>query len=232
MVSVIALAFGPIIISERQFASASTFPGVNGKIAFNRSSSIFAQIYVRNLDGSEQTQLTDSPNANDGNAEWSPDGTKIVFNSDRDNPSSATASHMYMMNADGSNQTRLTSGSTYDFAPSGSPDGLKIVFNCQTAICIIKSDGAELKQITDRGAHPTWSPDGTKITFEGRVAGDLGIFVMNQDGSSKATTYRVYATNGYQNYVFDHRGDDGSMDRFRTLAIDKAATLTAFYKKE
>ena len=185
LVSVIALALEPIIIGERQFASASTFPGVNGKIAFNRSSSVFAQIYVMNPDGSVQTQLTDSPNANDGNAEWSPDGTKIIFNSDRDDPSSATTSHIYVMNADGSNQTRLTSGPTYDFAPSWSPDGLKIVFNCQTAICVIKSDGTELKQVTDRGAYPTWSPDGTKIAFEGRIAGDWGIFVMNQDGSSK-----------------------------------------------
>ena len=93
-----------------------------------------------------------------------------------------------MMNADWSNQTGLTSGSTYDFAPSWSPDGLKILFNYQSAICVIKSDGTELKQISDRGAYPTWSPDGTKIEFEGRVGGDLGIFVMNQDGSSKATT--------------------------------------------
>jgi TolB protein len=44
------------------------------------------------------------------------------------------------------------------------------------------------------------------------------------------TTYKVYATDGYQNLVFDHWGDNGSKDRVRTLTIDRNTTITAYYR--
>ena len=37
---------------------------------------------MMNADGSEQIQLTDNP-ADDGGANWSPDGKRLVFRSDR-----------------------------------------------------------------------------------------------------------------------------------------------------
>jgi hypothetical protein len=49
----------------------------------NRDGSM--QIYVMNADGSGQYRLTSS-GANDLYPRWSPDGTKILFESDRDNP--------------------------------------------------------------------------------------------------------------------------------------------------
>lgn len=44
---------------------------------------------------------------------WSPDGTKIVFRTDRDGND-----EIYIMNADGSGQTRLTNDTASDFRPS------------------------------------------------------------------------------------------------------------------
>jgi hypothetical protein len=50
-------------------------------------------------------------------------------------------------------------------------------------------------------------------------------------GSTVGTaTYRVYATNGYQNLVFDHWGDSGSTDRIRDITISKDTTITAYYR--
>jgi hypothetical protein len=43
-------------------------------------------------------------------------------------------------------------------------------------------------------------------------------------------TYRVYATNGYQNLKFDHWADNGSTDRIRTLTIEENTTITAYYR--
>lgn len=43
-------------------------------------------------------------------------------------------------------------------------------------------------------------------------------------------TYRVYATNGYQNLVFDHWGDSGSTDRIRDITISKDTTITTYYR--
>ena len=51
----------------------------------------------------------------DSSPSWSPDGTKIVFDSDRDE-----FIEIYMMNSDGSNQTRLTYSEAWDGWPSWS----------------------------------------------------------------------------------------------------------------
>ena len=55
-----------------------------------------------NADGSGQTNLFNSL-GNDVGPEWSPDGNKIVFLSQRDGNI-----EIYVMNADSTEQTRLT----------------------------------------------------------------------------------------------------------------------------
>jgi dipeptidyl aminopeptidase/acylaminoacyl peptidase len=61
----------------------------------------------------EPSPVVLSPNlARDGKPSWSPDGTKIVFWSERDGDQ-----EIYSMNADGSNPTRLTNSPGDDVAP-------------------------------------------------------------------------------------------------------------------
>ena len=68
----------------------------------------------RNADGSAQTNLTNNP-ARDEYPAWSPDGSKIAFQSNRDG-----GPRIYVMNADGSGQTKLTNqGDEY---PAWSPE--------------------------------------------------------------------------------------------------------------
>jgi dipeptidyl aminopeptidase/acylaminoacyl peptidase len=64
-----------------------------------------------NADGSGQTPLT-SDAAHDTSPAWSPDGTKIVFDSQRD-----SNYEVYTMNTDGTGQTNLTNHSATDFRP-------------------------------------------------------------------------------------------------------------------
>ena len=66
-----------------------------------------SEIYVMDADGGNQQNLTNHP-SDDRSPSWSPDGTRIVFESDRDNDRGHNI-EIYVMDADGSNQlTSLT----------------------------------------------------------------------------------------------------------------------------
>ena len=91
---------------------------LNGKISFVRGEvedPPLDEIYVMNGDGSEQTRLTNN-DVNDRHPTWSPDGTKIAFDSYRDDPAFDT-NEIYVMNGDGSEQTRLTNNNASDVRP-------------------------------------------------------------------------------------------------------------------
>src|SRR6266540_2163242 len=62
-------------------------------------------VFVVNADGSGLRRLTDAPGEDQGPS-WSPDDTKIVFQSARGGGEGF--SRLWLMNADGSNQRRLT----------------------------------------------------------------------------------------------------------------------------
>jgi len=75
---------------------------IEGKIAFVSDCDGNDEIYIMNIDGSGQTNLTNNQ-ADEWNPFFSPDGNKIVFVSDRDGKM-----EIYIMNIDGSEQTKLT----------------------------------------------------------------------------------------------------------------------------
>ena len=66
-----------------------------------------AQLVIMNVDGSNQSSV--SVTAFRGVDSWSPDGSKILFRTNRDGNE-----EVYVMNADGSNQTRLTNNGAFD----------------------------------------------------------------------------------------------------------------------
>jgi len=70
---------------------------------------------VMDANGSNQTSLTNN-SADDAIPAWSPDGTKIAFNSNRDDNF-----EIYVMYANGSNQIRLTNDSSFDAMPAWEP---------------------------------------------------------------------------------------------------------------
>jgi Tol biopolymer transport system component len=70
-------------------------------------------------DGSGRVRLTNNA-AHDAYADWSPDGQRIVFYSDRDGSGNKDR-EIYSMNADGSDQTRLTTNSAEDLDPNWGP---------------------------------------------------------------------------------------------------------------
>ena len=109
---------------------------------------------------------------------WSPDGTKVAFQSNRDGNE-----EIYLMNADGTSQSRLTNNSAGDNQPSWSPDGTKIAFysnrDGSDGIYVMDAGGTNQIRLSSNStfdAVPSWSPffpaislSGTSLSF-GNVA--------------------------------------------------------------
>jgi Tol biopolymer transport system component len=169
-----------------------------GKIAFASNRDGCAQIYLMNTDGTGQSCLSNNT-ANDDSPKWSPDNSRIVFQSDRDFQSNTDnpiyGSDIYVMNWDGSAPTRLTYASYDDSAPVWSPDGTKIAFQSfrngvNSQIYVMNADGSGQVNISNSTANdiePSWSPDGTKIAFasDRDQTGLSSIYVMSANGTGQ-----------------------------------------------
>src|SRR5439155_22992034 len=86
---------------------------------------------------------------------YSPDGSKIVFISNRDRNS-----EIYVMNSDGTNQTRLANTPVPDAVTAWSPDGKRIVYTnanigSDSGIYVMNADGSNPVRITS-GFGATW----------------------------------------------------------------------------
>jgi len=143
-------------------------------------------IFVANADGSGMSKITDNPKY-DAEPIVSPDGSQIVFGSQRDGDFD-----IYIMNSDGSDVRRLTRRIGYDGGPWFSPDGKKVVWrswypeteeelalwrDCMERdyiigvpldIWVMNADGTGKVRLTQNGAtnwSPSWHPDGRRIIF-------------------------------------------------------------------
>jgi Tol biopolymer transport system component len=101
-----------------------------------------------NQNGTGLRQLTDNADF-DFDREWSPDGQKIAFQSDR-----GLFSEIFVMNADGTGQERLTvNGLPRDAGPVFSPDGRKLAFESDREgtfeIYKMRTDGARPVNLTN-----------------------------------------------------------------------------------
>jgi Tol biopolymer transport system component len=88
-----------------------------------------AEVFFMNADGSGQTQVTKT-----GDANWSPfmhpNGRQIIYSSNMHDPQKRTFS-LYVINTDGTGTERVSFGARFDSFPMFSPDGTKLLF-CST----------------------------------------------------------------------------------------------------
>ena len=142
-----------------------------------------ADIFVMDADGRNVQRLTtNAPGIIDTTPAWSPNGTRIAFNSTRDGDWD-----IYVMDAVGGDVLRLTEDGGKD--PAWSPDGTRIAFNSYRDggmdIYVMDADGGNVRRLTeDGGEFPDWSPDGTQIAFViyNHSDGNTDIYVMDADG--------------------------------------------------
>jgi len=151
------------------------------------------QIWKVKVNGDSLTQLTFS--GENFYPRWSPDGKKIVFDSNRDAPHGENV--IWMMNSDGSGLRRLNEWGIGECRmPSFDLTGKKIIHvrwgvPGGPAIALMDTTGSNVEIIlkaSDIGAidlkSPLYSPDGTKILFVAQRPGEGPmVWVMDTDGS-------------------------------------------------
>ena len=99
------------------------------------------------------TKGSDGVLGDDGMPDFSPNGRRIVFTSNRDRNG-----EVYVMNANGSGQRRLTRRAGDDFLPRFSPDGAQIAFvGLPGTIYVMQADGTGLRRLT-AGTDVDWRP--------------------------------------------------------------------------
>ncbi len=143
-------------------------------------------IFKLDLETRDLVRLTDTPGY-DAEATISPDGSTIVFTSDRDGDL-----EIYTMDLEGGNVRRLTHEPGYDGGPFFSPDGRRICYRCdhpapgpelddyrallaqnlvrpsRMEIWVMNADGSDKRQVTHLGCAsfgPFFHPSGRKIIF-------------------------------------------------------------------
>ncbi len=160
------------------------------------------EIYVMDADGGNRENLSNHPR-HDMDPDWSPDGTKIAFISDRN----GGEYQIYVMDADGTNQIRLTDGPWMKRYPDWSPDGGKIAFSVddfENHIAVMDADGKNQVMLEQDAWGASWSPDGDKIAFVSRRNGSNEIYLIGADGQGLERLTDDFL--GGANLSFSHDG--------------------------
>ena len=166
------------------------------------------RVWVMNADGSDQHEVL-APSISDGSSEpgiitrdrepsWSPDGHWIAFNRE----GVATQTGILTMKADGTSprvafpfeQPELFAGTAW------SPRGTEIAFSVDYDCCLehidaVRANGSGSRHVTAPldpqdistfEKNPVWSPDGTRIAFNGSRGTEetTGVWVVNADGTN------------------------------------------------
>jgi Tol biopolymer transport system component len=186
-------------------------------------------------------------------AYWSPDGTKLVFQSTRDG---AECDQIYMMNADGSNQRMVSTGkgvttcgyfladsrhfvyaSTHeagDACPAPADRSKGYVWAVYPGFDIYLADetGKIEKKLTDApgyDAEATVNWRRNEIVYTSMASGDLDLWSMQPDGSGKK---RLTSTEGYDGgAVFSRDGSKMVWRAFHPSTPEQRATYRDLLKE-
>jgi WD40-like Beta Propeller Repeat len=219
----ISIAVAVVLLLLAVASAQAAFPGKNGKIAFHRqvpASGPFYQLpdlFVIDPDGTSEQNLTHSDDS-ESNPAWPADGTRLVY---------VTWGIVTTSNADASDPVLLLTGGQ----PAWSLDGTQIAYarphvfypgTDNSDIWVMNADGTGNHNVIGDPAgdgpydyEPRWSPDGTRIAFEGDRAssGLRSLYTVRPDGTGLARLTNSYGERSPDwspdgsRFVYDDAGD-------------------------
>ena len=175
-------------------------------------------LWIVDAKSGEAKQITEGNDWNDSDPQWSPDGKRIAFVSNRTGKEydEDRNSDVWVLNADGSGQlTKISDHDESDNQPRWSPDGKWIAFTGEVhdrdhpKIWLAPATGGTPSTLAANGLDLIpggleWSDDGKSLYFETGVKGELHLFRV--DVLSKSVTQVTSGPRGVRSADFNFAG--------------------------
>ncbi len=160
MIDAITMDLHPLTSGDSDFSDVDPAFSPDGKsILFSSTRGGSVGVWIVNADGSNPQRICDGDQA-----EWSPDGRRIVFR---------RKEAIWIRDLESQQEKAISPGGwPHCSGPSWSPDGRRIAFACRweagNGIYLTTPDGAPPVKVYDqKGAcEPHWSPDGSLLVYE------------------------------------------------------------------
>lgn len=199
--------------STPQFPARANAPlALSGNVAFHTDRAGTLDVYAQDADGSTAAVPLVAGLGADYTPVWSPDGTQMLFVSDRDGDA-----EIFIRSA-GGGEIQLTHNTADDAHPSWSPSGDHILFTSNAGggffqIFTMNPDGSDAQQIGvvpgNNAMHPRYSPDGSRIAFmrasvtEPLCEWNWDVWVMDADGENQQRITSRLNADLYPNWTPD-----------------------------
>jgi Tol biopolymer transport system component len=214
-----------LIASSRLDSTMAVSPD-GRRVAFASTRSGTEQIWIANIDGSQQVQLTQYPAGLVGSPAWSPDGGFVAYdafvNGNRD---------IFILPSGGGVATRLTTNAADDRVPSWSADGRWIYFSSDKGgrreVWKKAASGSEEVQVTQSGGFAAReTPDGRLLCYF--TSASEGLWIMPLNGGvpderhkqlvAKHATFLIFDVSNSGIYFGDRTHFGELSDRTRAAA--------------
>lgn len=189
-------------------------------------------IYLRRIGGETSINLTEDSAAEDYAPAYSPDGRMIAFRSERD------GGGVFLMGPTGESVRRLTD---FGHDPAWSPDGKTLAVAAESSTAgsgtgtgglwlVEVSTGARRKLWEGWATHPSWSPSGNRIVFDGRTADGLAFVSTIAKSGGKPVPCAPISPSGSVHAIWTSDGilyttKSGSSSNVFRARVDEATGL-------